>query len=74
MPNAEEWVLRFTKPWKEIHWFCNLGGNWKNSNNRLIERTTTRADEARAFETAEAAREILVSAGSPAGWEVVPRP
>lgn len=73
--------LKFTNPWNEVHWFCNLGGNWPASNNRLIERTCTRQEDARTFDTIEAAKEVLTITANPIavpdahgivqGWQVV---
>lgn len=73
------YLLKHTNSYGEAHYFQNLGGFWPRPGDtrRLIEKTTAVLAEARTFETREAAREVIVEAGNPAGWsveEVDPRP
>ena len=64
--------LRFTNPWGERFFFATLGNFWPgNVTRRLIERTVRSADDARVFVSADEAREVLATAGRPAGWEVL---
>lgn len=64
--------LRFTNPWGERYFFATLGNFWPgNVTRRLIERTVTNADDARVFGSVDEAREVLATAGRPAGWEVL---
>ena len=66
-------LLKYTNAYKEAFYFCNFGQQWgHNPARRLIERTSPDVEHARRFDSEEAAREALVVAGSPAGWEVVP--
>lgn len=66
------YVLKYTNPYGERFYLCNLGDFWRaNDTRRLIERTTPKETEARVFGTEEEALETLVVAGSPAGYEVV---
>jgi hypothetical protein len=63
--------LRFTNPWGEQFYFCNLGGFWHaNDTRRLIERTTSQAAQARRFDTRELAEEVLTVTEAK-GWEIV---
>lgn len=68
-------VLQFTNPWKEKFYFQNLGMQWPHDpSKRLIELTTSKITEATPFDDAETAKAVLVAAGRPLGWEIVPRP
>lgn len=66
-----KYLLKHTNNYNEVSFFCNLGQQWPHDpSKRLIERTSSRAVDARTFDTAEEAREIIVSAGGPDGWSV----
>lgn len=65
-------LLQFTNSYKERYYFVRLGLQWPHDpSKRLIDATTRKKEEARVFTSAEDAREVLVVAGRPAGWEVV---
>ncbi len=65
-------LLKFTSHHDGSIWyFQNLGDQWPNSTNRLIERTCPEMDRGRLFESPEKAREVLVSAGNPKNWQVI---
>lgn len=74
--------LRFTNVWGERYWLANLGGFWgPGDTRRLIERTSSRAEQGREFASAELARETLTISGNSAtkpdkhgvvvGWQVI---
>lgn len=65
-------LLMHTNRDGEVFYFCNLGLQWPHRPEcRLIERTSRDRSEAKPFDTAELAREVLVVAGRPQGWGVV---
>lgn len=69
---TNQWEGRWTDEHGSVFYFCNLGAMWPHyPTRRLIERTTRYMREAREFATIEEAREVLVAAGQPRGWEVV---
>lgn len=64
--------LKFTNPYGEIYWFCNLGDQVPfMPERRLIARTTDKREHAKEFDSEEEARSVLVTAGRTKGWEVV---
>lgn len=66
-------TLRFTNPYGEVFYLQNLGNIWPHApERRLIAATTPDRAKAREFATKDEATEVLVQAGGPAGWEVVP--
>lgn len=66
-----KFILKFTNPYGEWFYFCNLGGFWHASDTRrLIERTTSQVRDARRFDTRELAEEVLTVTEAK-GWEVV---
>ena len=71
-------TLQFTNKYGERYFFGNLGAQWPyQPARRMIDQTHEDRTKARTFATAEEAREVLVAAGDPSGWEVVsdaPRP
>lgn len=72
MTHSAPFKLRFTNPYGERFFFCNLGGFWgPDDTRRLIERTTTISAQAREFATTDEAKETLVAAGKPGGWEIM---
>jgi hypothetical protein len=67
-----KFILRFTNPYGERFWFCNLGNAWRaNDTRRFIERTSPDAREAAQFDSTDKAKETLVQAGNPEGWDIV---
>lgn len=77
------YLLRFTSPLREgighipptnpgPFYFQHLGEQWPNDPRyRLISHTTSIKSEARQFNTAEEAQEVLVTARHPKGWEII---
>ncbi len=52
--------LKYTNQYHEVSYFCNLGGFWgPTDTRRLIERVTSKAENAKEFATVEEAREVL---------------
>ena len=65
-------LLQFTNPYGERFFFQRLGEQWPhNPMKRFIDATCRDRAEARVFAAAEDAREVIVVAGAPRGWEVV---
>lgn len=70
------YLLRYTNPYGERFYFCNLGNLWPGQDTRrMIERTSPDPKEAHVFDTREQAMETLVLSGNPLsgnppGWSV----
>jgi hypothetical protein len=68
------YLLKFPDAYDKhrLHYFCYLGEVWPHRpERRMIAKTTEKKDEAKVFNSEEEAREVLVTAGDPKGWEVV---
>lgn len=71
-PESKDGIGRFNKSEPRTYYFQRLGLQWpRDPSKRLIDATTPNKEEARQFNTAEEAREVLVVAGNPRNWELV---
>lgn len=71
-PQPKDGIGRYEKSEPVTTYFQRLGQQWPHDpSKRLIDATCIDKNDARQFATAEEAREVLVVAGNPTGWELV---
>lgn len=73
--NESKFVLKHTNSHNEIHYFVKSGDLHDSKTLgiiRLISTVSEDINRARRFDTAPEAAELLVDAGKPADWEIVP--
>lgn len=65
-----KFLLRFTNQYGETYYFVALGE--RHLTQWLISATTPDRNKARKFDTAPEAAQVLVDAGNPVSWEILP--
>lgn len=71
-PTGGDGMGRYVGKDHRHYYFVRLGLQWPHDpSKRLIDETAADKAMAKTFENDEAAREVLVVAGRPPGWELV---